>query len=98
MLWALDSAVFTWYRQRMETVTVNIRVHRSLRDAFLKCCEQDDNTASRVLRAAMRDYIAAHAQLELKPIGRPRKPHDQENVLPRHPNPEHTRRNPLRFD
>jgi hypothetical protein len=61
------------YEHSMETVTIAIRVHKSLREAFFKACESDDNTASRVIRAAMRDYIAQHAQLELRPIGRPRK-------------------------
>lgn len=41
----------------METITISVRVDKSLWDAFREVCYYDDNTASRVLRAAMRAYI-----------------------------------------
>jgi hypothetical protein len=60
----------------METITVTFRAHPSLVQACSQAAEAQDETLSQVLRRAMRDYIAAHAQpdLPLKPIGRPRKP------------------------
>lgn len=71
----LDNAVHTWYTPRMETIRIAFRAHRSLKQAVEQTAAANDETLSQVLRRAMRDYIAAHAQLDLptKPIGRPRK-------------------------
>jgi hypothetical protein len=57
----------------MKTVSVNFRVHPSLLQACMQAAEGQDETLSQILRRAMRDYVAAHGQMELRPIGRPRK-------------------------
>lgn len=64
----------------METITVNFRAHPSLVQSCAQAAAGQDETLSQVLRRAMRDYIAQHAQMPLepgtprrRPIGRPRR-------------------------
>jgi predicted DNA-binding protein len=42
----------------METITASFRCDKELWERFLKSAEYDDNTASRILRAAIRLYLA----------------------------------------
>ncbi|KAA1174612.1 hypothetical protein [Photorhabdus heterorhabditis] len=47
-------------------VNLNIRVEKDLRDAFSRACQLADSSASRELRHFMRQYVAKHAQQQLK--------------------------------
>ena len=58
---------------KLDTVPLTVRVHPSVRQAAAAAAAANDETISQVLRRALRDYIAQHAQGELRPIGRPRK-------------------------
>jgi hypothetical protein len=45
--------------------TLTIRLPAHLRDAFNASCESQDQTASQVLRATIRKYVAQHGQPDL---------------------------------
>lgn len=47
------------------TVTINLRLPESLKAAFEAACKQNDQTASQVIRAMMREYAKKHAQGDL---------------------------------
>ena len=50
----------------METTTVmNIRVPADLKTAFEIACKGNDQTASQVIRALMRQYVKQNAQGDL---------------------------------
>jgi hypothetical protein len=44
----------------MKDAGLRIRVERSLRDAFLGTCREQDKPAAQVIRQFMRDYIDQH--------------------------------------
>jgi hypothetical protein len=46
---------------------LRIRVERTLRDRFRKACQAEDRPAAQVLRAFMRDYVAAYEATTTKP-------------------------------
>lgn len=41
-------------------VTFTMRIDAELRDAFVAACKARDVSAAQIVRAAMRDFIAAH--------------------------------------
>lgn len=43
-----------------QNIPYTISVPKSLKDAFVRACQESDQQGSQVLRAAMRDYVAAH--------------------------------------
>lgn len=45
---------------------LTIKVPKTLRDAFSKACQQQDTTASREIRAFMREYLKRHGQKDLE--------------------------------
>lgn len=49
----------------MTETTLNLRLPAELKKAFEDACKRNDQTASQVLRALMRDYAKKHAQGEL---------------------------------
>lgn len=53
MRWKVDSE---------QTVVVNHRVPPELKKAFDAACRANDQTASQVIRALMRDYVKKNAQ------------------------------------
>lgn len=55
---ACVSSVFT-----MTETGIRVRVDKSLRDEFIEACRTQDKTASQVLRAYMRDYVARHKSI-----------------------------------
>lgn len=44
----------------------NIKVDENLLKSFQAACSENDETASQVLRAAMREYLKKHKQAQLK--------------------------------
>lgn len=54
--------------------SMTFRVDPDLQAAFVAACKAQDMTAAQVLRAAMRDFLAAHPQPALPlPKGKGRK-------------------------
>jgi len=54
--------------------SMTFRVDPELQAAFVAACKAQDITAAQVLRAAMRDFLAANAQAPLPlPKGKGRK-------------------------
>lgn len=54
-----------------DMVTWGLRLPSDLRAAFEHAASSNDQSASQLVRAFMRDYVAKHAQLDLlKPVGR----------------------------
>lgn len=49
-------------KQDKTTALLNIRIDTDLKKAFDAACANQDQTASQVLRAAIRDYVKKHAQ------------------------------------
>lgn len=49
-----------------EKVTMQIRVEKDLRSAFLACAQGNDRPGSQLLRDFMRDYVKKNRQRELK--------------------------------
>ncbi len=49
----------------MAETTMQLRLPAELRKAFQEACEANDQTASQVLRAMMRDYVSRNAQTKL---------------------------------
>jgi len=49
----------------MPDSTLQIRLPEDLRKAFQAACEQNDQTASQVIRAMMREYVSRNAQQPL---------------------------------
>lgn len=56
----------------MPETTMQIRLPADLRKAFQEACEANDQTASQVIRAMMREYVSRNAQASLD-LGRKRK-------------------------
>lgn len=55
----------------VETSSMTFRLPSDLHAAFVAACKAQDMTAAQVLRAAMRDFLAAHPQRALPlPIGK----------------------------
>lgn len=50
----------------MADSTINLRLPGDLKRAFEDACKGNDQTASQVIRALMREYVKKHAQQELK--------------------------------
>ena len=48
-----------------EEVNFNIKLPKSLRDAFAASCKSRDSTPSREIRIYMREYIKKHGQGDL---------------------------------
>ena len=48
-----------------ETAVINHRVPAELKRAFDDACKANDQTASQVIRAMMREYVGANAQGDL---------------------------------
>ena len=48
-----------------ETVNLNLRIPKELRDRFVSICKSKDTTASRELREYIRKYIAKNSQQKL---------------------------------
>lgn len=48
-----------------DKVTYNIRLEKSLRDAFEAACKNTDRTGSQLIRDFMRDYCKKHGQSDL---------------------------------
>jgi predicted transcriptional regulator len=48
-----------------KTGSMTFRVEDDLQAAFVAACKRNDDTAARVLRAAMRDYLSRNAQSSL---------------------------------
>lgn len=49
---------------------MNMRLPESLKIAFEAACKQNDQTASQVIRAMMRDYVRKNAQGDLLGAGK----------------------------
>jgi len=49
----------------MPDQTMQIRLPAELRKAFQEACEANDQTASQVVRAMMREYVSRNAQTKL---------------------------------
>lgn len=52
--------------QQGKTVQMVVKVPESLRDAFIKTCQELDTTASRELRDFMRAYVKKNGQRKLE--------------------------------
>lgn len=43
-------------------IPYTVSVLKSLKEAFVRACREADQQGSQVMRAAMREYVAAHAK------------------------------------
>lgn len=48
-----------------KTVTYQIRLPESLRDAFVKAAKDSDNDGAKLIREFMRKYVRTHSQGDL---------------------------------
>ena len=48
-----------------ETVSINVRIDKDLKDRFIKVADANDDTASQLLRKYIKSYLSEHSQGKL---------------------------------